>query len=373
MRNDAHDYIINLIQLNNFLFFSNPEAVVSVCREQGLSESQCKMFSQGFQVIDRFFNVVEKPKDGMIIEDSPSGAGERGGAGSATESPSSSSAAASIATNRLHAMDDDPSVIQISRMARPIGRAASTTYSQSMMGSRTWSTHVNPVLGSEDSLISISRPIVPVPQNRGAGGGSGGGHRYTTEKKITPINGGGAEGHFSTTPIHVPTSQISTSPIVPVIERPLAKVPPPPPPFASRPSTNSVITRPRRYVTVNPFERREKRDADYYEQMSRIATPTPMFTQTPSLNFINPMFPTASNIDGSGGASAGAGGGAGASGGAGAGGGAGGGGDYYDNVDSSESSSNNNKKSGVYPSQPRRGGGSGGSNFTPLNCLNLLG
>ncbi|CAD5234671.1 unnamed protein product [Bursaphelenchus xylophilus] len=39
----------------------NPEAVTSVCREQGLSHDQCKMFSKGFQLIDRFMNSIEKP------------------------------------------------------------------------------------------------------------------------------------------------------------------------------------------------------------------------------------------------------------------------------------------------------------------------
>ncbi|CAI4221551.1 unnamed protein product [Auanema sp. JU1783] len=40
---------------------SNPEAITAVCKEQGMDESQCKLFSKGFQLIDRFITTIEKP------------------------------------------------------------------------------------------------------------------------------------------------------------------------------------------------------------------------------------------------------------------------------------------------------------------------
>ncbi|KAI6173424.1 hypothetical protein M3Y98_01080000 [Aphelenchoides besseyi] len=42
---------------------ANPEAIGTVCRDQGLSEGQCRLFSRGFQLIDRFMNTIEKPSN----------------------------------------------------------------------------------------------------------------------------------------------------------------------------------------------------------------------------------------------------------------------------------------------------------------------
>lgn len=42
-------------------FFSNPEAITTVCHEQGLSVTQCQLFSRGFQLIDQFMTTIEKP------------------------------------------------------------------------------------------------------------------------------------------------------------------------------------------------------------------------------------------------------------------------------------------------------------------------
>ncbi|CAD5229215.1 unnamed protein product [Bursaphelenchus okinawaensis] len=47
----------------------NPEAVTSVCREQGLSHEQCRIFSKGFQLIDRFMNTIEKPVEEPTTEE----------------------------------------------------------------------------------------------------------------------------------------------------------------------------------------------------------------------------------------------------------------------------------------------------------------
>lgn len=41
----------------------NPDAVVTVCHEQGLSIEQCRLFSRGFQLISRFISNIEKPMD----------------------------------------------------------------------------------------------------------------------------------------------------------------------------------------------------------------------------------------------------------------------------------------------------------------------
>ncbi|CAJ0922393.1 unnamed protein product, partial [Mesorhabditis belari] len=38
---------------------SNPDAINAVCTEQGMSDSQCKLFSKGFQIVDRFITTVE--------------------------------------------------------------------------------------------------------------------------------------------------------------------------------------------------------------------------------------------------------------------------------------------------------------------------
>uniref|UniRef100_A0A914P747 Uncharacterized protein n=1 Tax=Panagrolaimus davidi TaxID=227884 RepID=A0A914P747_9BILA len=279
---------------------NNPEAVISVCREQGLSESQCKMFSQGFQVIDKFFNVVEPKNGGEIVEDT-------------TEMmimAPSSPASPSISQNKLFEMSDDPNPIaaHISRNVRPISR----TFSQGIMGSRTWSTHINPVLSSSDSLIP--RPIIPM----GNVGGAGINH-HTTEKKTTYSN-----SQISTTPIQVPTAHLPTSPIVPVIQRPFAK--PPPQLSMNNPSnfsTATVISRPKRLAEIlNP---REKRDTDYYDQMPQSTHST---SQTKS-RVNNPS----STSD-----------------------------DYYDNIDATESI----RPSSVSSSRRK-------STFTPLNCFHILG
>uniref|UniRef100_A0AC34GC02 Uncharacterized protein n=1 Tax=Panagrolaimus sp. ES5 TaxID=591445 RepID=A0AC34GC02_9BILA len=276
---------------------NNPEAVISVCREQGLSESQCKMFSQGFQVIDRFYNVVEPKNGGEIVEDTTD-----------MIKPSTSP----ILQNKLFEMNDDPNPIatHISRNVRPIGRTFS---SPSMMGSRQWSTHINPVLSSSDSLIP--RPIIPM--------GSSGGiiNHHTTEKKATYSN-----MQISTTPIHVPTAHLPTSPVVPVVfQRPTAKAPPSSTPVKSMTnnfSTATVISRPKRLSDI--LNLREKRDTDYYDQMPQT---TQSSSQRRSMGTVdNPP------VD-----------------------------DYYDNVEATESRR-------TLSSSSRRK-----NTFTPMNCLHILG
>lgn len=38
---------------------SNPEAIDAVCKEQGMDDGQCKLFSNGFQLIDKFITTIE--------------------------------------------------------------------------------------------------------------------------------------------------------------------------------------------------------------------------------------------------------------------------------------------------------------------------
>ncbi|KAI6191665.1 hypothetical protein M3Y97_00252600 [Aphelenchoides bicaudatus] len=45
---------------------ANPETVVSVCHEQGLSIEQCRLFSRGFQLIGRFMNNIEQPMNSPL-------------------------------------------------------------------------------------------------------------------------------------------------------------------------------------------------------------------------------------------------------------------------------------------------------------------
>nr|pir hypothetical protein F46G11.2 - Caenorhabditis elegans [Caenorhabditis elegans] len=54
---------------------SNSDAVHAVCKEQGMDDAQCKLFSKGFQLIDKFMTSIEKPTDA------------KGGAPPSTEPP----------------------------------------------------------------------------------------------------------------------------------------------------------------------------------------------------------------------------------------------------------------------------------------------
>lgn len=49
----------------------NPEAINTVCHEQGLSIEQCKIFSRSFQLIDRVITTIQKPEKNLIINDHP--------------------------------------------------------------------------------------------------------------------------------------------------------------------------------------------------------------------------------------------------------------------------------------------------------------
>ncbi|TKR73532.1 hypothetical protein L596_020832 [Steinernema carpocapsae] len=42
---------------------SDPDTINTVCHEQGLSLDQCKVFSKGFQFIDKFISTIEDPKE----------------------------------------------------------------------------------------------------------------------------------------------------------------------------------------------------------------------------------------------------------------------------------------------------------------------
>lgn len=47
----------------------NPDAVNTVCREQGLSAEQCRLFARGFQLVDKFMSTIEKPSSGATEEE----------------------------------------------------------------------------------------------------------------------------------------------------------------------------------------------------------------------------------------------------------------------------------------------------------------
>uniref|UniRef100_A0A915CM88 Uncharacterized protein n=1 Tax=Ditylenchus dipsaci TaxID=166011 RepID=A0A915CM88_9BILA len=94
---------------------SNPEAIHTVCQEQGLSSEQCRLFSRGFQLIDRFMGTIEKPA-------SPS-----------HDSQLNQRRCKPLLSQPLNDMPDPPPPL---RPIQPANQLA-------IGGSRTWSTHIN--------------------------------------------------------------------------------------------------------------------------------------------------------------------------------------------------------------------------------------
>ncbi|KAJ1357313.1 hypothetical protein KIN20_015439 [Parelaphostrongylus tenuis] len=57
-------------QPNNFNCFINPESIDAICKDQGMSDGECKLFSNGFQLIDKFITTIES-KSSSKNEDPP--------------------------------------------------------------------------------------------------------------------------------------------------------------------------------------------------------------------------------------------------------------------------------------------------------------
>ncbi|UMM41825.1 hypothetical protein L5515_017914 [Caenorhabditis briggsae] len=115
---------------------SNTDAVHAVCKEQGMDEAQCKLFSKGFQLIDKFMTSIEKPTD------------TKGGAPPSTEPPTTVIPDFDEPSNDepQKPMMDDPTKPQdddnMKQWADYDSRAAAPTITmQTAHGSKTWSSN----------------------------------------------------------------------------------------------------------------------------------------------------------------------------------------------------------------------------------------
>ncbi|KAE9550441.1 hypothetical protein FO519_006356 [Halicephalobus sp. NKZ332] len=283
---------------------NNPDSVISVCREQGLSDAQCRLFSQGFQVVDKFITVIE-PKDNAASQDT----------GASRETVDSRNSDTLDKSMRIIASDQEADPPKIPRTVRPIGKFQSSP----SMGSRTWSTHTHQVLSSSEILLP--KAIMPeVVIN----------HRTTAEKK--PYT----NAKFSTSRIHVPVATAPThlptpgSPIVPVIQRPIAKAPKNQNIGFSLDEENLILARPKRDTVDSDFEDFEpvvRKKRDYYDQVEASGQERTFGRTSESSS----RLPSSSGADS----------------------------DYYDNVDKES-----NSKSTL---------SSKNSEFTPMNCFAFLG
>uniref|UniRef100_A0A7E4VS97 SCA7 domain-containing protein n=1 Tax=Panagrellus redivivus TaxID=6233 RepID=A0A7E4VS97_PANRE len=200
---------------------NNPESVVSVCREQGLSDGQCRIFAQGFQVIDRFITVVEPAE---------------GGSGAAADNPN-----AKQTVRGTPVINNEPLMDSIPHPLRPIGRGHPP-----ILGSRTWSTHVNRALSTDPT-----ERIIPAPPTHVAT------RMVKTAEQRTPFvfsnnDGAGIFAPMASAPI----------PIQPVISRPMAKVPQ----GAGIAFSSDWDAELDQLLSIPPRPR-EKRDTDYYDQV----------------------------------------------------------------------------------------------------------
>ncbi|EFO82787.1 hypothetical protein CRE_00696 [Caenorhabditis remanei] len=135
---------------------SNTDAVQAVCKEQGMDDAQCKLFSKGFQLIDKFMTSIEKPTE------------TKGGAPPSTEPPTTAIPDFDDLINDepQKPMMDDPTKPQddenMKRWADYDSRAVAPVITmQTAHGSKTWSS--NPETSREividlyiDSCISES-------------------------------------------------------------------------------------------------------------------------------------------------------------------------------------------------------------------------
>jgi hypothetical protein len=115
MRKIISSYVIYYKEALKISCSRNPEAIGTVCREQGLSDSQCRLFSRSFQLIDRFMSNIEKPSDISV-------------------------------SNSLNEVDDPtlkPFEENVTIRTSPLKQRVVnlSTPRNSQMGSQTWSTH----------------------------------------------------------------------------------------------------------------------------------------------------------------------------------------------------------------------------------------
>uniref|UniRef100_A0A1I7TJN6 Secreted protein n=1 Tax=Caenorhabditis tropicalis TaxID=1561998 RepID=A0A1I7TJN6_9PELO len=115
---------------------SNTDAVQAVCKEQGMDDAQCKLFSKGFQLIDKFMTSIEKPVD------------TKGGAPPSTPPPATDipDFDEPLGDEPQKPMMDDPAKPQddenMKRWADYDSRAAAPAITvQTAHGSKTWSSN----------------------------------------------------------------------------------------------------------------------------------------------------------------------------------------------------------------------------------------
>ncbi|CAB3399517.1 unnamed protein product [Caenorhabditis bovis] len=127
---------------------ANPEAVTTVCKEQGLDDDQCKLFSKGFQIIDKVITTIEKPDS------------------KEPEKPAQTEDTASPESHQAPQMDD-PSIPQNDENLKSWAdydiNAPAPPSHQTALGSKTWSSNPDSrtlqPLEIRNDLISSWTPI----------------------------------------------------------------------------------------------------------------------------------------------------------------------------------------------------------------------
>ncbi|CAI2357151.1 unnamed protein product [Caenorhabditis sp. 36 PRJEB53466] len=150
---------------------SNTDAVQAVCKEQGMDDAQCKLFSKGFQLIDKFMTSIEKPTE------------PKGGASPSTEPPTTTAIpdfdepSNDEPLPQKPMMMDDPTTPQdddnMKRWADYDSRASAPAITiQTAHGSKTWSSNPetkslqpleirNDLISSWTPLPFFAPPTVP--------------------------------------------------------------------------------------------------------------------------------------------------------------------------------------------------------------------
>uniref|UniRef100_A0A1I7XUA8 HRDC domain-containing protein n=1 Tax=Heterorhabditis bacteriophora TaxID=37862 RepID=A0A1I7XUA8_HETBA len=124
--------------------YSNPETIDAVCKEQGMDDGQCKLFSKGFQLIDRFITTIERPTKS---DESPS--------------PLSTPPQVDYSVRKENdiAMDDTDYVIL------PPSPPASPAHHR-VLGSKTWSSQPEQsgfqLLDVRNDLVASLTPLPPI-------------------------------------------------------------------------------------------------------------------------------------------------------------------------------------------------------------------
>ncbi|CAD6194321.1 unnamed protein product [Caenorhabditis auriculariae] len=132
----------------------NPETVAAVCKEQGMDDAQCKLFSKGFQFIDKFITTIEKPSDGSTKpENKPL---------VATTTPTVPEAPLMDEPMTKMTVGDSPSWSDYD-MLPPASPAAPGSSNSKSLGSKTWSTNpeTRPLqpLEIRNDLVSSWTPV----------------------------------------------------------------------------------------------------------------------------------------------------------------------------------------------------------------------